>query len=102
MILPNFFNGFFSQMNPYIVIMDSICKIREEHKANNALYFVSDQIKIGKKDDCLDIVHCFTMENGQTMTMTYTLEISNKRFLPSRVRKELETNKEIIIEQNRW
>ena len=82
--------------------MDSIGKIREEHQANNALGFVSDQINICKKDDYFNINHCLIMGNGQTMTMTYTLEISDKEFIPSRISKELETCEEAVIEQNRW
>lgn len=89
-------------MNPYESIMDSIDKIREEHQVNNTFGFVSDQIKIRKKDDCFDIIHCLIMKNGQTMTMTYTLDVSNDEVLPSRIRKELETCRETIIEQNRW
>lgn len=102
MILPNFLNDFFSQKNPYEKIMDSINKIREEHKANNVLGFVSDQIKISKKDDDLDINHCLIMGNGQSMTMTYTLDVSGMVFLPSQIRKELETCSEAIIDQNLW
>ena len=89
-------------MNPYERIIDSIDKIREEHQANNILGIVSDQIKISKKDNYFDINHCLIVENGQTMTMTYTLDVSNEEVLPSRIRKELATCRETIIEQNRW
>lgn len=102
MILPNFIKELFSQTNPYEKIMDSIAKIRNEHKNNNKLGFVGDQIKISKKDDHYDLYYCLIMENNQAMTMTYFLEISNKEFLPSRISEELETREEAIIEQNRW
>lgn len=102
MNLPDCLNFFFSHMNPYEKIMVSIGKIREEHQANNALGFVSDQINISKKADYFDINHCLIMGNGQTMTMTYTLEISDKEFIPTRISMELETYEEAIIEQNRW
>lgn len=102
MILPSFFKEFFSQLNPYEKIMDSISDIRKEHKTNNKLGFVSDQIKISEKDDHYEIYYCLKMENGQTMTMVYPLEISDKEFFPTRIHKELENCREVIIEQNRW
>jgi len=102
MILPSFFKNIFSQKNPYEKIMDSISKVREEHQANKTLGFVSDQIKISKKDDYFDINHCLIMENGQTMTMTYTLDVSDEEFLPSQFCKDLKTYNEVIIKQNRW
>lgn len=89
-------------MNPYEKIMDSIGKIRNEHKNNNKLGFVGDQIKISEKGDHYDLCFCLIMENDQTMTMTYTLENSDKEFLPSWISKELETYEETIIEQNQW
>ena len=89
-------------MNPYEKLMDSIGKIREEHQANNTLGFVSDKIMITRKDDHFGINHCLIMKNGHTMTMTYTLNDSDKKFLPSQLYKDLETCTEVIIEQNRW
>ena len=102
MILPSFLKELFSRTNPYEKIMDSIGKIRNEHKNNNKLGFVGDKIMISKKDNHYDLCYCLIMENNQTMTMTYRLEISDKEFLPSRISEELETRKESIIEQNRW
>lgn len=72
-------------MNPYEEIMDSIHKIRKEHQINNIFNFVSDQIKISKVTDHYDVFHSLITGNGQTMTMTYILDCSDKKFLPSQI-----------------
>jgi len=102
MILPSFLKSFFSQTNPYEEIINSISEIREEHKTNNKLGFVSEQIKIRKEDNHYDLCYCLTTEEGQTMTIVYPLGISNKNFLSTKICKELEFSREVIIEQNHW
>lgn len=89
-------------MNPYDKIMVSISRIREEHRNNNKLGFIGDQIVIKKKDDHYDVDCNLIMFNKHVMRMGYSLELSAKELIPKKIDMLLETYGEALIEQNKW
>ena len=82
--------------------MDSISVIRKEHQNKNILGFIGDHIVIRKKSDQYDINHSLLLSDGQTLNMSYTIELSAREFLPPQIDILLEAHGEAVIEQNSW
>jgi len=88
--------------NPYEHLIWSIHGLRDQFKKENKLGFVGDQIVIRKKPSIYEVDCNLIMSNGQAMSMGYTLELSDRKYLPSKIDLLLEAHGVVVIEQNCW
>lgn len=88
--------------NPYEHLMWSIHGLKDQFKRNNKLGFVGDQIIIKKMAGHYNVDCNLVMPSHQCMTMSYTLDLSARQFIPQKIDILLETEGEAIIEQNKW
>lgn len=88
--------------NPYEHLMWSIYGLKDQFKRDNLLGFVGDEIVMKKMVDHYNVDCNLIMQNHQCMTMSYTLDLSARRFIPQKIDMMLEANGEAVVEQNRW